>query len=175
MSIATVDRIRQNHALEHAAVAVLLERAVRPPLGGYSLPAGFFIWATATPDEIADAAGEAIRLLNMGHAEMAISPYCGTNMVVSAVLGGLAALAAGQGHGLWPKIRGAATGIVVAGVLSQPVGKFIQRNFTTQSDVSGIEIRSIRTLKRSPLTIVWVSTGQLKRPLPNARDIQSNK
>ena len=43
--ITAIERIRRNYALEHAAVALLLERGAKPPIGGYSTPAGFVLWA----------------------------------------------------------------------------------------------------------------------------------
>ena len=154
-----LDRIRRNHSLEHATVALLLQRGTRAPIGGYSIASGFVIWAKASPEAISDAAHEALRLLNDGHSDLAISPYCGTNYVVSAVLGGLAAYFAGKGTGVWPKIRGVAAGLMVGGVLSQPVGKLVQRRLTTDSHLSGTEIRSVRTLKGAPVSVLWVSTG----------------
>ena len=114
MPTVAIDAVRKNHALEHATVAVLLERGVSPPLGGYSLPNGFIIWAKAAPGDVSNAAHEALQLLEEGHSDLAVSSYCGTNFVAAALLGGLAALVAGQGRGLWPRVRGAAVGLLVA-------------------------------------------------------------
>ena len=158
MPTVAIDAVRKNHALEHATVAVLLERGVSPPLGGYSLPNGFIIWAKAAPRDVSNAAHEALQLLEEGHSDLAVSSYCGTNFVAAALLGGLAALVAGQGRGLWPRVRGAAVGLLVASALSQPVGKLIQRRLTTQAQVHGTQITSARVLKNPPISVVWFST-----------------
>ncbi len=159
MPIAGIDMVRRNHALEHATIARLLERGVAPPMGGYSLPGGFVVWSKASPTEVLGAAREALQLLREGHSDLAVSSYCGTNFVAAALLGGLAAFVAGQGRGLWPRVRGAAVGFMVASMLSQPVGKFIQRRLTTHAEVHGMDITSARVLKNSPLSVVWFSTG----------------
>ena len=167
MPIGPIVRVRKNHALEHATVAVLLERGSVPPLGGYSLPSGFVIWARATPDDVSAAAREALLLLEEGHSDLAISSYCGTNFVAAALMGGLTSLVVGRGRGLWPRVRGAAAGLVVASLLSRPVGKFVQRQFTTQADVHGTEITSVRVLKDLPISVVWFSTGQACLSIPS--------
>ena len=48
----TVRRVRQNHALEHATIAVLQESGVRLPLAGYSTSGGFFIFGKASTEAI---------------------------------------------------------------------------------------------------------------------------
>ena len=151
MTVAWIDRIRRNHALEHATVSRLLERGTGlPPLGGYSLPGGFIVWGKASPEEVSTAAREALQLLKQGHSDLGVSPHCGTNIVAAAVLGGLAAFIAGRGRGVWPMVRGAAVGLIVAGTLSQPVGKLIQRRLTINADQAGVEIRSARGVEEGP-------------------------
>ena len=81
--------IRRNHALEHATVAVLLERGARPPLGGYSTPSGFIIFGRLEREMVEESAQEALARLSAGRAELAISPFCGTTILTRAVLSGL--------------------------------------------------------------------------------------
>ena len=158
MPLRWIRRIRRNHALEHATVSRLLERGTSPPVGGYSLPGGFIIWSKASPGVVADAAEEAFQLLEDGHTDLAVSAYCGTNFVVAAILGGAAAFLAGRGRGLWPLIRGTATGLLVANILSKPVGTFLQRRLTVEPELGGTEIRSFRVLMRSRVSVIWIST-----------------
>ena len=156
--ITAIERTRRNHALEHATVALLLESGAGAPIGGYSTPAGFVIWAKSQPDAVADAATEALRLLKDGYGELAISPYCGTNFATAVALGGIAAYLAGRGRGLWPKLRGGLVGIAVAGALGQPVGRLVQRRLTVRAEVDGVEIETVRALRDTPLSVVWFGT-----------------
>ena len=159
MGVPALDKTRRNHGLEHATVTLLLERGVSAPMGGYSVASGFVIWSTASPDVVADAAGEALRLMQTGQSELAVSPYCGTNLVVGALIGGLAALVASGGkRGFWAGARGAIAALVASSVLSRPVGNFVQRHFTTLPDVESLEIAAIRQFIRRPVSVVWIRT-----------------
>ena len=159
-----IDRTRRNHALEHATVTLLLERGVKTPLGGYSIPSGFFIWSSAPPDEVGSASREALRLLKAGHSGLAISPYCGTNWVASVLVGGAAALIAAAGRrGLWASARAAIAAVAAASVLGKPVGRFLQRRFTTLPDLDRVEIEPVQTLLDSgggvPVNVVWIGAN----------------
>tara|TARA_B100000315_G_C14065666_1_gene358263 strand:- start:11 stop:499 length:489 start_codon:yes stop_codon:yes gene_type:complete len=157
---SAVLKIRRNHALEHATVALLLERGVHPPLGGYSVAGGYVIWSKAPIAEVTEASVDALKLLNAGHRDLAISPFCGTNLVTSAVLGGLAAtLVRGNSRGIGANFRAAIAAIATASLLSRPVGEFIQRRFTTKPEPAGLQINSVREILHSPVSIIWVSTS----------------
>ena len=159
LTIPLIDAIRKNHGLEHATVSLLLERGSPAPIGGYSVPGGFIVWAKATPDVVTDAARDALLLLEEGHADLAVSSHCGTNAVVSILLGGMAAYIAGRGRGIAPVVRGAILGLLVAKTLGPPIGKLVQRTLTVSSEPAGMSIRSIRVLKQSPISVVWISTS----------------
>lgn len=160
VAIKWIEAVRRNHGLEHATVSLLLERGTVPPLGGYSVPGGFVVWSKAAPEVLIDAARDALQLLEEGHSDLAVSAHCGTNFVVAALLGGITAYLTGRGRGLVPVIRGAVLGLLVVKTLSQPIGKLIQRNVTVKADPAGMEIESVRVLRLSPVTVVWVSTSQ---------------
>ena len=162
----TIDRARRNHALEHATVTLLLERGVKPPLGGYSVPSGFFIWSPAPPDEVGAASREALRLLKAGHSGLAVSPYCGTNWVASVLVGSAAALvAAGGRRGFWASARAAIAAVAVVSILGKPVGRFLQRRFTTLPDLERVEIEPVQTLLDSgggvPVNVVWICANHV--------------
>ena len=107
-----------------------------------------------------EASADALDLLRAGHSDLAISPYCGTNIVASALLGGLAAtLVRGKSRGIGANFRAAIAAIATASLLSRPVGGFIQRWVTTESEPAGLQINSVREILRSPLSVVWVSTS----------------
>ena len=143
----TIRRVRRNHALEHATVTLMLEEGVRGPLGGYSTPWGFFVVGDLSTQQLGRIVGDALSSLNMGRSEMAISPYCGTNMAVAALFSGiLTRLALGRNKkGRWKRLPIALGAVIVGALLSKPVGNAIQRRFTTLSDMDGLEVVSIRT------------------------------
>ena len=158
MTIPLIKAIRKNHGLEHATVSLLLERGTAAPIGGYSIPGGFIVWAKATPGTVVRAVHDALQLLEEGHSDLAVSAHCGTNIVVSALLGGAAAYVAGRGRGLAPVVRGAMFGLLVARILGPPIGRLVQRNVTVSAEPAGMSVKSIRVLKQCPLSIVWIST-----------------
>ncbi len=160
LKIPLADSVRRNHAIEHATVTLMLERGMRVPMGGYSISPGFIIWSRASPEDVALAARDALDLLKAGNSELAISPYCGTNIVSFVVVGALAAkIFAGSNKGVWSILRGAAAALLAAVLLGRPLGRLIQRHFTTLPDVEGVELVEIRELLRTPVSIVWVRTS----------------
>ena len=138
----------------------MLERGMRAPMGGYSISPGFIIWSRASLEDVSLAARDALDLLKAGNADLAISPYCGTNIVSFVVVGALAAkIFAGSNKGVWSILRGAAAALLAAVLLGRPLGRLIQRHFTTLPDVEGVELVEIRELSRTPVSIVWVRTA----------------
>ena len=154
--------IRRNHALEHATVAVLLERGARPPLGGYSTRSGFFIFGRLETGLVEESAIEALARLNAGQEELAISSFCGTNIVTRAVLSGLVtSLVLGRKDRRIRRIPLLAAGLVGAALVSRPIGDALQRLYTTLSDPAGQQITGVRRVWAGPFTIhrVRVSFG----------------
>ena len=142
----TLNRVRRNHALEHATVTIMLEEGVRGPLGGYSTPWGFFIAGNLSTEQLSRIVDDALGSLSAGQSEMAISPHCGTNMAVAAIIsGGLARLVLGrQKSGRWKRLPLVLAAVVVGAALSRPVGSAIQRRYTTLSEMDGLEVVEIR-------------------------------
>ena len=152
---------RRNHALEHATVALLLQKGVMPPMGGYSVPSGFLVWSRAPAEEISAVASEALDLLSDGHHDLAISPYCGTNIAAGAFIGGLtASLLKRRARGFLPNLAAAAAAIAVASVVSRPLGNLLQRRFTTLVPTrrEEMQIVSWRQLIEWPVNVVWIRT-----------------
>ena len=77
----------RNHGLEHATISLLMQEfKLRGPLAGYSIPYGFFILGNATLDQIRKSVALALLQFQDGEKGLAISPYCGTNILTSACL-----------------------------------------------------------------------------------------
>ena len=153
-------RVRRNHAVEHATIAVLMERGARPPLAGYSLPAGYLLYGSVTTQAASAAASEAVDRLRSGESEMAISPYCGTNLVVGAAIAGLfSALVlypAGRRIRHLPLV---AAGSLLAALAGRPIGQEAQRRYTTLPDVGSLEIAGVHRFELGGHTIHWIGTG----------------
>ena len=141
-----LDAIRRNHALEHATVAVLLAQSGPRRLAGRAAVDGFVIVGEVDTRALDGAAQEALRRLQAGQASLAVSPLCGTNIVVTAALAALGAtvvLAFGHGNQRLPNAFMAAMVCAVAG---QPGGRIVQRYLTTLTDHADIEIVGTRSL-----------------------------
>ena len=151
--------VRRNHALEHATVAILLDRGARPPLGGYSTPGGFFIFGRLTTESVSDAAWEALERLREGEHELAISPFCGTNLVTRALLTGLVtAFIMGREQRRLRRVPTIAVGILGAAIVARPIGNALQRRYTTLAEPAGQEIVDVRRVWAGPLTVHRVRT-----------------
>jgi len=57
MSATLIRRIRQNHALEHATIALLGQRYPRTQVVGFSGPLGFTLYTNLSVKEIYPGAG----------------------------------------------------------------------------------------------------------------------
>jgi hypothetical protein len=144
-----IRRIRQNHAVEHATITVLMARARDVTLAaGRSNQRGFYIYGQVKTAALEAAAAEALARLQAGESGLAIHPNCGTNLVASGTLAGLAvmtttALARRQRTSVLDRIPLgilAATAGIVAG---RPLGFRLQRSVTTLADVGDLRLGPI--------------------------------
>ena len=103
---------------------------------------------------------EALERLRAGELELAISPYCGTNLVIGALIAGaVAALVARRSKGRFRHARAAGLGMLGAALLRVPVGNAVQRHLTTLAQVGGMEISSVRSLQLGGFSVQFVSTS----------------
>ena len=161
MGLGAIRAVRRNHAVEHGAVDVLLSRHSPTPLGGLATPWGFFVVGQAPADLVEDAAAEALERLRAGEADLAVSAYCGTNLVVGAVIAGaVAALLTRRSTGRLRHVRAAAAGMFVAALLRGPVGKEVQRRLTTLADVGLLRVRSVRSIQLGAYHVNFVRTSE---------------
>ncbi len=141
-----VDAVRRNHALEHATVAVFLARHGPTRMAGRASGNGFFILGDVDEAELQACAVEALRRLQAGQADLAVSPLCGTNIAVSAVAAATATTAVLSTGPLRRRFGSAFTAAMVAVVAAQPLGRAVQRHLTTRSDLDRVELTGTRTL-----------------------------
>lgn len=146
MDIPIVSATRRNHAIEHATIAVLFHRRGRTsPVLGRSDAGGFHIHSSFTKDEVASAADEAITRLQSGERHLAVTHLCGTNIAVTGVLAGTAALvAAGRDRRQgWPRAMSAA---LLATVAAARVGLWLQSHATTDASIGKTRVLGIQEI-----------------------------
>jgi len=138
-----LDAVRRNHALEHATVAVLMGRHGALRVAGRASGDGFFMLSRFSPEEVRTSAEDALRRLQAGEAGLAVSAYCGTNIAVTALLS--TGFAATFARGNWSqRLPQAFIASMVGVVLSQPVGRWLQRYGTTRADLAAVEVTGVR-------------------------------
>ncbi len=141
----TIAIIRQNHALEHATIAVLLERLeVRVKMAGYAGLNGFYIMGNVPTITLEEAAYEGLKRLKAGEKDIAVSPMCGTNLAAAGLVAGIAAVIAGRGHTGISKFARVFTASAVAAIVAQPLGPLAQRHITTTSNLSNVQIVRVK-------------------------------
>ncbi len=142
-----IDRIRRNHGLEHATVAMMLAHQGPMRIVGRSDHGGFYIYANIETARLRSYAEEALVRLQRGEEHLAVSPMCGTNIAVAGVLAGFTsylALRSSDGH--VDGITRAIVASIVSVVASQPLGRLVQKYATTSPELAGVRITSVDRL-----------------------------
>lgn len=149
--------LRRNHALEHATIAVMMEREPGRKFNGFSNDDGFYVQGVRSLEEVDDAAREAIRRLQAGEKKLAIHRNCGTTIVAANLIAAVAFLGviaiglfAGMSLGLNFYL------LIVAGMLASlmlrvPLSLLLQRFVTTQHDLSNAEVGWVEPAKPGEL------------------------
>ena len=159
------ERLRRNHALEHATLAVLASSGVKGLLAGYSTRGGFWLLAPASASIVEAAANTALKRLSSGESQLAISASCGTNLAVASLLASavirLVRAKRGGGRTDWPL-----TAVLVVGALAlaKPLGSAIQRKLTTLSLVEGMKVSGVKTLQVGQFHLHRIFTEQSLDP-----------
>lgn len=140
-----VNSIRRNHALEHATITLMLAEQGPMRVVGRAGSDGFYVYANVTREKLERFAHQALERLQGGEASLAVSPLCGTNIAVGGILAGTAtylAIGSSRKGGLDAVARAIIAGML--GVLaSQPLGRIVQKNYTTSPDLEGVRIVSV--------------------------------
>ena len=154
-------KTKRNHGLEHATIALLLSdvHGARP-MAGYSIATGFLVVGHLTTEQVEASANDALRRMQTGEGGLAVSPFCGTNIVVGAGLASAASLAgyhmAGQGFRGMARAFSNATLAIVA---SRPIGRMVQQHVTTSADVGRMSITSVTRHQIGSVPVYWVATS----------------
>jgi Domain of unknown function (DUF6391) len=135
--------LRRNHALEHATIAVMMEREPGRKLNGFSTDEGFFVQGVRSISEVESAAREAMRRLQNGEKRLAIHRNCGTTIVAANLLAAVFFLVT-LGFFLYLSVANLYLmilgSVVLAFALRIPLSLILQRFVTTDADLTNAEV-----------------------------------
>lgn len=131
-----IQRTRQHHAIEHAAIHLLTARHRDRRFSGLSDPLGFTLLANVEQAQVQRAVTDAMMRLQAGQHDLAIHPNCGTNLAVTALFVSVAGLlGASGGRGLAEKFSTTLILVLGALLLSKPLGFRVQA-YTTLAQIT---------------------------------------
>jgi hypothetical protein len=143
-AVDTVNAIRQNHALEHATIAVLLPKLNgKVRLVGRAGLSSFHLYGDIPTKLLEESTHEALRRLQEGEKSLAVSPMCGTNLAVAGLAAGIASMIAGRGHSGIDKFGRVIQASVLAVLVAQPLGRLAPKHITTRSDLDNVRIAQV--------------------------------
>jgi hypothetical protein len=153
-------RTRRNHATEHATIHLLTPKYRGAALAGRADAKGFYLYGRVETSDVRNAVLEAIGRLP-SEPELAVHPRCGTNVVVTGLMAGLASLMA---VATMPREgrRGSTLSdtlprLLVAGSLAAfagaGLGPTVQERYTTSPDTRGVTIKDIKRIQRGKTVI----------------------
>ena len=162
-----ITKIRRNHGLEHATIHVLSRRNKNLSMVGRSDMGGFTLYGTVETTEVYQAVQEALERLRDGEARLAVHPRCGTVLATTGILTGLAAfLAVGFDSSIsksrfrWASFPAAILAATLAAIVAQPLGLFLQENYTTTGNPGNLQIKSIKVNPNARVITHRVETTQ---------------
>lgn len=153
--MSIIQRIRRNHATEHATIHVLSSRIPNLTVAGRADNKGFFLYGNVPTDAVRTAVQDALHRLQAGEAYLAVHPRCGTNLVVAGLLAGLSSLVAtaGRPQSLLDRLPRMMLATTLAVLAAQPLGPIIQERVTTSPDLAGVRITDISQQKLGKMTV----------------------
>lgn len=150
--------VKQNHALEHATIVLLSKKYPDVRLAGISFASGFFVFGDLPTEAILPAAQEALKLLRSTSPELAIHERCGTNLAVSGMLTGLAAMTVARLRRPYNTANNVILASTAALILARPLGLTVQRYVTTQTPNDSMTISDVKRMALFGTPAHFVST-----------------
>ena len=186
----TISRVRRNHGLEHATIHVLTEKYKQFSAQGNSDPGGFSlnIYGDISELQVETAVQEAYQRMKNGEHGLAVHPNCGTALLTTATMATLAAqLVFGLEHRrqgsssnkwsvLFTALPSAVLMVVLAIIVSRPLGLQLQQRFTTQGDLGEMQLVQVRSVSPSIVTRIFhfLLAGGRKSHQPRAYRIETS-
>lgn len=155
-----LEKVRRNHGIEHATVHVLSEWVPTISLVGRADGGGFSIIGDVNPEQLADAAQEALKRMKNGQGDLAVHPRCGTQLVTMGALTALAAFLALGRRPRFSKLPDAIIATTLAAFVAQPLGLSLQKYVTTSPNVfdanfSGVSRKNLAGVEFWHVDIQW--------------------
>jgi len=164
MPTSLLNRVRRNHALEHATINVLTQIYPHAQVVGLSDPAGFTLHTPLSIEKVTPAIKQALARLQAGEHNLRIHPHCGTNLVVTATMTTLATLI---GIGVTTERRQRMERLpqavllnVLALLVARPVATWVQAHISTDADMHLMQVIAITASKREQVNHIRVRTTQ---------------
>lgn len=159
----SISRTRINHGLEHATLNLLGQKALHTPLVGHSDPGGFWVIGELSSSTLSETVHQALSKLQNGQEHLAIHPNCGTNLLTSGMLAGLAGAAGllGAGSSRREKIERFPLIILLsmlALIIARPLGPIFQKFITTSGKPGNLKIAEIARYQIRGLTAHRITT-----------------
>lgn len=156
-----IERIRRNHALEHATLHMLATKIENLRGGGYAAPSGYYVVGDFDIEQIAWAANEAIRRMNEGQKHLAVHPGCGTNLATTGVMAGVLSFIGGNliRKARWQdRLTFSMLGALIGGFAAYPLGPWMQANVTTSANMTGMRVKAIKQAEFMGMPAHFVET-----------------
>ncbi len=161
-----ISRIRRNHGLEHATIHVLSEKYKNFSAQGNSNHTGFYlnIYGNISEEAVYNAVEEAYHRMKKGEDQLAVHPNCGTVLLTTATMATLAAQAtfsleqrrqrsSEMNPGIFLNaLPSAILAVVVALIVSRPVGIYLQAHYTTEGDLGEMQLLRMQKIQPSLIT-----------------------
>lgn len=164
-----VRRIRQHHAVEHATITILMRREQALHLvGGRSNHLGFYIYGAVETAALQAAAQEALMRLQRGEAGLAIHPNCGTNLIATGTLTGLAVfitttISRWRRRSILDQVPASILAATAALLAGRPFGTLLQARVTTLADVANLRLGAINRRKIGRWTHHFVALEEVDK------------
>jgi len=147
LKVLVNNKVRQNHALQHATIHVLERDLGIPQVEGMAYEDGFTLKGLAEPGVVYQAALKGLEKLKRGERDFAIHPKCGTTILVVNTIASVIFIAV-----LFLTGNLTIISVLVALVLAHLTGPFggrlVQRYITTNPvpdlEVTGVSVQPAR-------------------------------
>jgi len=161
-----ISRVRRNHGLEHATIHMLTAKHKDFSAQGNSDHRGFSlnVYGNISEEDVRAAVNEAYTRMKAGEHHLAVHPNCGTVLLTTATMATVAAqtVFSMEQHRqkrpssdfaiIFHALPSAVLAVVVALIVSRPLGVQLQAQYTVDGNLRDLEVVSVRKVRPSPIT-----------------------